>query len=276
MGLIPPARPRRSPQRLVRPRRVPPHHPLCLPTAERHHNRRREALVERHRRSVVPQIMDVKVAEPGRPGGFAEDAADVLAAVWAPVRAGKGPLAAVSLELLPEDLARGLAEDHRPRARLRLGQEHDALLEVDGLTPEEPDLAEPHQRQRRELRDLPERRRHRLEDQELLLRPDPADACLVLPEEGPAGEPILGARLLQRGAKSPEVTIDRARLVRHAALALLTVNRLDDPPALTRPSVAEDENLGVADRTHRLVEPLSREGLQGAGRGLPRIGALLC
>src|SRR2546428_13485090 len=118
MWLIATDRLRRRPERLIRHRCIAPHHPLRLPAAERHHNRRREALVERHRRSVVPQIMEVKVAEPGRPGGFAEDAADVLAAVCAPVRAGKGPLAAGSLELLPEDLARGVAEDDRPRAPL--------------------------------------------------------------------------------------------------------------------------------------------------------------
>src|SRR5436309_3629210 len=40
---------RSYPQRLIHHRRVPPHHPLGLPAAEGHHDRRHEAPVERHR-----------------------------------------------------------------------------------------------------------------------------------------------------------------------------------------------------------------------------------
>ena len=42
---------RSSPERHIGDRCIPPHHPFSLPAAQRHHDRRREAAVERHRRA---------------------------------------------------------------------------------------------------------------------------------------------------------------------------------------------------------------------------------
>ena len=89
----------RSPQRLIRDRRVPPHHPFGLPATKRHDNRRGEALVERHRRAVVSEIVEMEVAEPHGAGGLPENPADVHAAVGAAIRAWEYPVSFMPLEL---------------------------------------------------------------------------------------------------------------------------------------------------------------------------------
>jgi hypothetical protein len=68
---------RRRPQRLVRHRRVPSHHPLRFPAAEGHHDRRREAPVKRHRRPMMAEVVKVEVSEPACAGRLAEHPADV-------------------------------------------------------------------------------------------------------------------------------------------------------------------------------------------------------
>jgi len=60
LSLAPTYRLHRRPQRPTRHRRVPPHHPLRLPPTRRHDDRRREALVQGHRRA-VPEVMEVVV-----------------------------------------------------------------------------------------------------------------------------------------------------------------------------------------------------------------------
>jgi hypothetical protein len=80
--------------------------------------------------------MEVKISQPSRPGGPPEDFSDLLAAVGPIARPQGNPLALVALELAAEDLLRGAAEHHRPRAGLRPRQKDHALLEVDGLAAE--------------------------------------------------------------------------------------------------------------------------------------------
>src|SRR5262245_10896480 len=115
-------------QRCVRHRRVAPHHPLCLPSPERHHDRCCETLVERHRRTVVPKIVDVEVTEARSARSLAELAADVGAIVRPAIRPGKHPIILVCAELVAKDFLRVRAENHRPRAPLRSWEEDDPLL----------------------------------------------------------------------------------------------------------------------------------------------------
>ncbi len=67
------------PQGLIRHGRVPLHHPLSLPAAERLDDRRREPLVERHGGAMVAQVVEREVPQPGGTRGSAEDAPDVAA-----------------------------------------------------------------------------------------------------------------------------------------------------------------------------------------------------
>src|SRR5207249_4454741 len=110
------------------------------------------------------------------------------------------------------DLLGLAAQDDRPGAGLGLGEHDHALLEVDVLPSEFSDLAEPHERESRQLGDLPERRAHRLEDEDLLLRPQPTDAGLVLGEERAGRKAELRARLLERRTQSAKIPVDRAGL----------------------------------------------------------------
>src|SRR5258705_1130423 len=58
--LVPADRLGGRPQRLIGHRRIAPHHRLALPAAERHDDGRCETGVERHRRPVMPEIMEAK------------------------------------------------------------------------------------------------------------------------------------------------------------------------------------------------------------------------
>ena len=118
---------------------------------------RREARVERHRRAVVTQVMEVKILQPCATGDFTEYAADMDAAVRGAVWTREHPLLFMSLELALEDLPSVLAQDHRPRAGLRTRQQHNTLLEVDHVAPQESDFAETHEGKGSELGHLPER-----------------------------------------------------------------------------------------------------------------------
>jgi hypothetical protein len=60
----------------------------------------------------------------------------------------------------------------------------ERMVETDMLAPKTPDLAQAHQREPRQLRDLPERGWHRLEDEDLLFGAKPSHARLVLGKEG--------------------------------------------------------------------------------------------
>src|SRR4029453_7039614 len=106
------------------------------------------------------QVMEAKISQPSGPGGSPEHFSDLLATVGPIIRAGEDPCALVALELVPEDLPRGVAENHGPRAGLGLGQQDDSLLQVAVSPPQVPELALAHERERRELRDLSERCRH--------------------------------------------------------------------------------------------------------------------
>lgn len=63
------------------------------------------------------------------------------------------------------------AQDHLPGARLGAWEQDHALLEVDGLAPEEPDLREAHEGKHHLFHHLTEGRPHRVEDEEFLLWP---------------------------------------------------------------------------------------------------------
>jgi hypothetical protein len=52
-------------ERLVGHSRVAAHHPLCLPSAKRHDDGRREAGIKSHSGAVVAAILKVKVLQTG-------------------------------------------------------------------------------------------------------------------------------------------------------------------------------------------------------------------
>ena len=187
------------------------------------------------------------------------------AAVGAVLRAREDPLARVPVELASEDLLRLAAEDHRARLRLRLRQHQDALLQVDLLATERADLAEPHERERRESGHRRERQRpaarflrglrgllHRLEHDQLLLGAEPAHARGVLLGDGTAREAELGADHLDRGAERRQVAVDAARRERRPPRRPLPGDDLGLALALAGPD--ESKDVVVADRAHGPVE----------------------
>src|SRR5262245_42699517 len=94
----------------------------------------------------------------------------------------------VAIELSAEDLLSRPPQYDRAGASLRPWQEDDPLLQSDLLPAEGPKLAQPHQGERRERRDLLDGRRQAVEDLQLLLRAQPPHARFVLGKEGSAGE----------------------------------------------------------------------------------------
>src|SRR5262245_44584665 len=99
----------------------------------------------------MTKIVEPEVPEPRGTSRLPEHVAHVVPTPRPTVWIREDPLAVVNLKLVLQDLSGCVAEDHRPRAGLRLRQQHDALPKMYLLPPKEPDLAEPHQRQRREL-----------------------------------------------------------------------------------------------------------------------------
>jgi hypothetical protein len=145
------------------------------------------------------------------------------------------------------------------------------------LAPEEPDLGEAHERERRELGDLPVRRAHRVDNEQLLLGPEPADARLILGKERAAWKAIGGSRLLEHRADRAEVAVDRGRL--RGAAALLSRPGLGLAESLAAPEHRGSEcvDVPIVDVTHRLVEQSRAHRLDSerrGGRAAHRPGAL--
>src|SRR5207237_560527 len=113
--------------------------------------------------------MEVKVFEPCGAGGPSEDAAYVDAAKRTAVSVRENPVTLMPLHLASQDLGSGSAQHDHARPRLGLRQHDDSLLETDGLTSKLTQFAQAHESQRRQLGDFTKRRRHRLENQALLL-----------------------------------------------------------------------------------------------------------
>jgi hypothetical protein len=125
---------------------------------------------------------------------------------------GKDPVAVVGLELPRQDFLGLGTQDHRPGARLGSREQDRALLDVNHLTPEEPELAEAHEGEGRQFRNLSERRGHRVKDEDLFLGTKPPDAALVFREEGTAGK----LKVLTGALTGREALGDQGRAARRA------------------------------------------------------------
>src|SRR5262249_434741 len=139
----------------------------------------------------------------------------------------KHPLAIpMLLHLAPKNLLRLAVEDHGAGATLRAREQNRTLLEMHVVRAYRQNLAFAHQGQRRQFGDLPERRRHWLEDQQFLLWSEPSNARIVRGKECSAREAVLGTNPLERRAQRPEVAIYCARLAGDPPFPALTCDGL--------------------------------------------------
>jgi hypothetical protein len=160
--------------------------------------------------------MEVEIAEARRMGSFPEPATDVHPAVGPISEIGKDPLARVALELSLKQLPRRLAQHDGTGASLGPWEPDHPLIEIDLLAPKAPDLAQAHERQPRQLRNLPEGWGHRLENENLLFRAKPAHTRFVLGKERPGGEARLGSHLLGIAPKLRRSSLERFQLLFNA------------------------------------------------------------
>ncbi len=193
----------------------------------------------------------MEVLEPRALGGAPPLLAHQVPGVRPAVGVRENPLALGPFELTAEQLERRATENHGPRPALRPRQQDDALLQMHHLPAQTENLRQAHQGQRCEPRDRAERLGHRLEDENLLLRPQPPDPRVVLGKERAGREVEVGA----------EIAIDGGRLRRGRRTRglLLGIIRSRGEARALRPGPAEGEDVGLGDPAHRLGQKVREQ-----------------
>ncbi len=148
-------------------------------------------------------------------------------------------------ELLPKDGLGLLVEHDGPGPGLRPREQHDALAEVDVVTPQEADLAEAHQGERGQPGDLAEGRLQRGEQARLVGGAQEPYPSLVLGVEGALGEAESRDRPPKQSPEHAKIAVDGRRF---------------DAASLS--GSAKGQDLGLAERGHGLIQRSWQHSLQ--------------